>query len=290
MAASSRGHGKTSMDICSRAPHRRRSTARISVAIGLLTLLLGGMALSQTERRGIDPDLPEAEFHLARLGFRTNSYASSRGPAQPMWRVDYPEAELHFLPALARLTNLSVAPAVGDGIRHFEITDERIFDYPFLWLQQPAAANWNPSAAEIEALREYLERGGFFLVDDFHGESEFYLFRTVMARVFPEREIVEIPGDDVLMHLFFNMDDRLQIPGQRHLMGCSRGDLFSARMGGQPYWLGIYDDTGRIMVAIYYNIDMGDAWEHADDPCYPAPMTGQAYRLGVNSVIYAMTH
>jgi hypothetical protein len=61
-------------------------------------------------------------------------------------------------------------------------------------------------------------------------------------------------------------------------------------MEGAARWRGIYDDKGRIMVAMNFNIDMGDAWEHADDPCYPAIMTGQAYRLGVNAVIYAMTH
>ena len=63
-----------------------------------------------------------------------------------------------------------------------------------------------------------------------------------------------------------------------------------AAMSGPPHWRGIYDDAGRLMVAISFNIDMGDAWEHADDPYYPAEMTGLAYRLGVNYVIYAMTH
>ena len=67
-------------------------------------------------------------------------------------------------------------------------------------------------------------------------------------------------------------------------------DAIDAQMSGPPYWLGIYDDHDRLMVGINYNIDMGDAWEHADDPYYPEPMTGQAYRLGINYVIYAMTH
>jgi hypothetical protein len=202
-----------------------------------------------------------------------------------MWAVDYPMAEVNFLPALSRLTNLSVAPAVEEDIRHFELTDERLFDYPFLWLQQPAAAGWNPTAGEAEALREYLARGGFLLVDDFHGESEYYAFRNSIARVFPDREIIEIPDNDPMMSIFFDLNDRLQIPGERHLTFGG-----GAAMSGPPHWLGIYDEKQRLIVGINYNIDMGDAWEHADDPYYPAPMTGQAYRLGVNYVIYAMTH
>jgi hypothetical protein len=108
-----------------------------------------------------------------------------------------------------------------------------------------------------------------------------------MKRIFPEREIIEIPDDDPLMHVFFDLDDRIQIPGDRHLNRFGGGQ---PRMDGPPHWLGIYDDHQRLVVGINYNIDMGDAWEHADDPAYPAPMTGQAYRLGVNYVIYAMTH
>lgn len=265
---------------------RSRGAGRIVAGLSIATMLLGGIALSQTDKRRSDPNLPEAEFHLARLAFGTDRRANSRGFNTPMWAVDYPMAEVNFLPALTRLTNLSVA----DDSRHLELTDERLFDYPFLWMQQPSAGGWNPNAAEIEALREYLARGGFLLVDDFHGQAEYYDVRNAMSRVFPDREIVEIPPDDPMMSSFFDLVDRVQIPGERHLLGCARGDNFSAQMAGAPYWLGIYDDTGRLMVGINYNIDMGDGWEHADDPCYPAPMTGQAYRLAVNYVIFAMTH
>lgn len=264
---------------------------RLAALACLGLLVLGSVASSQIERRGHDPDLPEAEFHLARLRFPTYRTASSRGAPQPMWRVDYPDAEYFFLPALARYTGMSVAPAIGEEqIRHFELTDERIFDYPFLWLQEPAAAGWNPSDREVAALREYLDRGGFFMVDDFHGQNEFYQFQSVMSRVFPDREMEEIHADDPMVTAFFDLEERVQIPGARHVRGCSRTGTFSTSMQGPPYWLGIYDDDQRLVSAIYYNIDMGDAWEHADDPCYPIEMTGQAYELGVNTIVYAMTH
>jgi hypothetical protein len=91
------------------------------------------------------------------------------------------------------------------------------------------------------------------------------------------------------MNVFFDLGDRTQIPGERHLRRGRNGETVAA-MEGPAHWRGIYDDKGRLMIAINFNIDMGDAWEHADDPFYPVPMTALAYRLGVNYVIYAMTH
>ena len=255
-----------------------------TAAAGLIVCLLAGIASSQTGNRSRDPraDSPEAEFHMARMIYRG---MGSRGFFNSYWAIDYPMAEAHFLPALRRLTNLSVA----DDSRHLEVTDDRIFDYPFLFLQQVGQGNWRPSSQEAERLREYLLRGGFLLVDDFHGEYDWSIFLAAIQRVLPGRPIMEIPEDDPLMNVFFDLDQRTQIPGRRHLRMRPGGQIV-ARMAGQPHWRGIYDDHGRLMVAINFNMDMGDAWEHADDPFYPGPMTALAYSLGVNYVIYAMTH
>ena len=269
---------------------RRDKIPKIAFA-GLIVCLLACAAASQTAN---DPGYgADAEFHLARLAYPTYAYANSRGfGGNPMWRVDFPNAEWNFLPALSRLTNISVDLSADIDTRdaverlHLEALDDRIFGYPLIYMQQPGQAGWRPTEEEAERLREYLDRGGFLLLDDFHGR-DIYAVQEALKRVLPNKEIVEIPGDDPLMNVFFDLGDRLQIPGQRHL-GRFRGG--TPRMEGPPYWLGIYDDYNRLMVGINYNIDMGDAWEHADDPYYPEPMTGQAYRLGVNYVIYAMTH
>ena len=209
----------------------------------------------------------------------------SRGFRQPMWAIDYPYAEIHFLPALSRLTNLNV----GEDSVHLELTDERIFEYPFMFVQQVGQGGWRPNAEEAAGLREYLARGGFLMVDDFHGFRDWAVFEAAIRTVLPEGEIVEIPLDDPLMHTFFDLDKRTQIPGERHLR-MTRGGQIVAQMEGEPQWLGIYDDRERLMVAINFNMDMGDAWEHADDAHYPGPMTALAYSFGVNYVIYAMTH
>ena len=189
-----------------------------------------------------------------------------------------PLAEAHFLPAVERMTRIQVAP----DSKHVTLEDDTLFDYPWLFLQQPGRGDWHPHGAQLERLREYLERGGFLVVDDFHGEYEWASFQAAMRDILPNRSIVDIPENDMLMSILFDLDKRTQIPGERHLYGM--------RMEGPPHWRGIYDDDGRLMVAINHNIDMGDAWEHADDPRYPAAMTSTAYRFGVNYVIYAMTH
>jgi hypothetical protein len=257
-----------------------RPVKAVARAWALLAVLLGGVASSQIwdrlrEARTDAP--PEAEFHMARMIYDTRGCAGSRGFCNPWWAVDYPEAELNFLPALRRMTNISVA----EDSRHLLPTDTRIFDYPWLFLQQVGRGNWRPSRAEAEHLREYLLRGGFLVVDDFHGEYEWRMFQEAIHNVLPDRAIVDIPADDRLMTIFYDLDTTLRIPGERHLRGW--------QTQGPPRWRGIYDDHGRLMVAINFNSDMGDAWEHADDPFYPAPMTGLAYRFGVNYVIYAMT-
>src|SRR3990172_8451308 len=174
----------------------RNRTLQAALA-GWIVCLLAGIASSQTGNRSRKPneDSPEAEFHLARMMYATIGGAGSHGFINPWWAVDYPFAEEHFLPALRRRTNLSVA----DDSRHLEATDDRLFDYPFLFLQQPGQGNWRPSSQEAARLREYLLRGGFLLVDDMHGEYEWSVFESAMQRVLPDWPIVEIPEGDPLM-------------------------------------------------------------------------------------------
>jgi hypothetical protein len=247
-------------------------------AVAGLALLAASIASSQTETLKIAGS-PQAEFHMARLAYNTRGgCGGSRGYCNSWWAIDYPLAELHFLPAVKRLTRIDTSE---DSV-HVQLVDEEIFDYPWLFVQQVGQGGWNPTNLEAGRLQEYLLRGGFLVVDDFHGESEWRSFQAVMNVVLPGYPIVDLPADERLLDIIFPLDRRTQIPGERHLGW--------QRMEGPPHWRGIYDAKGRLMVAINHNIDMGDAWEHADDPRYPAPMTATAYRFGVNYLIYAMTH
>ena len=110
-----------------------------------------------------------------------------------------------------------------------------------------------------------------------------------MRRAFPDWRVAPLPADHALMSIMFDLDQATQIPGRRHLYRDATGGI-SARLAGPAAWHGIHDDAGRLVVAINFNMDMGDAWEHADDPVYPEPMTALAYRFAVNYVVYAMTH
>ncbi len=253
-----------------------------------LAFLAGAIASSQTYRQGHDPRVGnvEAEFHMGRMMYRTIGGGGSHGFWEPWWAIDYPLAEEHFLPALRRMTNMQVA----DDSRHVSILDKRVYQYPWLLMQQPGRGHWGPNEEEAAHLREYLLRGGFLLVDDFHGEGEWAEFAEAIKRVFPDRPVVDIPETDSSMHMVFDLDPSIQIPGRRHVRGGGNGYEPVVRMQGPPHRRGIYDDDGRLMVAMNFNMDMGDSWEHADDPEYPMLMTGQGYRLGVNYIVYAMTH
>ncbi len=224
---------------------------------------------------------PEAEFHMARL--MPSGSQAFRGRGRQWYAIDWPEAEDHLSQGLRRLTRLDVA----DDSVHVRTVDDRIFNHPWLFAQQ--VGQWTLSVEETDRLREYLMRGGFLVVDDFHGEYEWTHFTEMIHRVLPGYPIIEIPDDDPLLHVLYDLDRNTQIPGARHLYRGAGGRIM-AQLRGPPHWRGIYDKEGRLLVAINYNMDMGDAWEHADDYWYPNPMTALAYRFAINYIIYAMTH
>ena len=199
-----------------------------------------------------------------------------------LWTQDYPRADRHFSQAVRRLTRIHVR-SVEQSVM-LEDGDEA---YNWPWLYAVQVGEWGLTEQEAKVMREYLLRGGFFMADDFHGEYEWEMFLKRIRFVFPDRPIVDIPESDPIFHTVFDLTDRFQIPGAAHLyQGCK-----NCGEGGQgAHWRGIYDDKGRIMVAISYNSDVGDAWEFADDPSYPEKFSGLAIRIGVNYVTYAMTH
>lgn len=223
-------------------------------------------------------EAPTAEWHFARLVYQ-NAAGSRRGWGGSAWTTDYPDAEFHLSQGIDRLTRINTGPVdyMGDGGRLIQLTDDNVFQYP--WLYAVEVGHWFLSDVEAATLREYLDRGGFLMVDDFWGEYEWEVFAESMRKVFPDKPIVELDEAHELLHVLYDLDQRTQIPG--------RG---GQRPGTAPHWRGIFDDDNRLMVAINFNMDMGDAWEHADDPWYPEPMTALAYRFAVNYLIYSMTH
>ncbi len=197
------------------------------------------------------------------------------------WTMDYPRSDRHFSAALRRLTRLS-ARSVEQPISLDDGDD--IYNWP--WLYGVEVGHWNLTKAEAAKLRDYLLRGGFFMCDDFHGTQEWEIFAASMERVFPDRPIVDLDSSDPIFHTIFDLDDRYQVPGAQFL----RSGRTYERDGYEARWRGVYDDKGRLMVAICHNVDLGDSWEHADNPAYPEKYSALGFRIGVNYVIYSMTH
>ena len=243
----------------------------LAFALALTALVAAGDDLSGA------PSWPTEEFHFVRMYYDSGGGGRwGRGG----WMTDYRSAEDHFTLGVSRLSRINI----GEQARMLEVTDDAIFDYP--WLYAVEVGSWYLDDTQAARLREYLLRGGFLMTDDFHGSREWEGFVESMQRVFPDRPIVEIVDTDEVLHVVYDVDERIQIPGVAAL----RYGVTYERDGVTPHWRGIYDDAGRLMVAINFNMDLGDAWEHADDPFYPEAYTGLAYRFAVNYAVYAMTH
>jgi hypothetical protein len=230
----------------------------------------------------------KTEWAFARLMYPQayGGYGYRRGSGDwregnSMWTQDYPRADRHFSQAIRRLTRLHVRSTeqpvnLDDG--------DDVYNWP--WLYAVQTGQWKLTDAQAKKLREYLLRGGFFMCDDFWGEAQWMVFRDSMDRVFPDRPIVDIPEGDPILKTVYDLSDRYQVPGARYL---STGVTYKCE-GCPARWRGIYDDAGRLMVAMSVNSDLGDSWEWADDPHYDEKFSALGIRIGVNYVVYAMSH
>ncbi|MBI4909444.1 MAG: DUF4159 domain-containing protein [Acidobacteria bacterium] len=196
------------------------------------------------------------------------------------WQVDYPKAERTFMKGVQRLTRLH-ARTMEEVV---DLDSDNIMNFP--WIYAVEAGHWDLPQHQADKLREYLLKGGFLMCDDFHGTFDWSIFTASMKRVFPDRAITDIPNPDAIFHTLYDLDDRYQVPGA---VMCFT-HLTHEYDGYEAKWRAIRDDNGRIMVAICHNVDLGDAWEHADHPDYPERYSALAYRIGLNYIIYAMTH
>lgn len=197
------------------------------------------------------------------------------------WAQDYPRADRQFSAALLRLTRVD-ARSIEQPVNLDDGND--VYNWP--WLVAGEMGDWTLTDSQASRLRDYLMHGGFLMLDDFWGSEEWNRFYEGIQKVFPDRDIVEIPDEDPIFHAVYDLDDRYQIPGQWAL---GRGTTY--RNGGShAYWRGIYDDNHRLMVAMCFNSDVGDSWEWADNPRYPEKYSALGIRIGVNYVLYSLTH
>ena len=266
-----------------------RSTA-VLLMLGLSTSALAYQRSSQMPsvssllQGSYDTSDAKHEFAWSRLQYRQISGALggfnfARGGA---WSRDYPKADITFLAALRRLTRV-------DARSYQQVVTLRsddIFNFPFVYAVQAQA--WTFSEDEAKRLREYLLKGGFLMVDDFHGTADWASFLAGMRMVLPADKypISDLADGDEIFHVLYDIGKRFQVPGEQYV---ATGRTYE-KDGYVDKWRAIRDDKGRVMVAICYNMHLGDAWEWADSADYPEPFASMAFRVGIDYVMYAMTH
>ena len=236
----------------------------------------------------------KAEFAWSRLAYNTAAGAGGYGGfgggrggygygRWATWQRDYPKADRQFLIALNRLTRIQ-----GRSTEQVvSLDNDDIFNYPFVYAVQ--VQTWSFTDDQARRLREYLLKGGFLMVDDFHGTADWENFMTGMRQIFPDASkypVEDLNDKDEIFHVLYDMDDRFQVPGEQYI----RSGRTYEKDGYVAKWRGIRDDKGRLVVAICHHMHLGDAWEWADDPEYPEQFASMAFRVGLNYVMYSMTH
>ena len=281
-------------------PSFRRSMVRWAVAVGIgLSLGMGAFAYQRIADWGsVNPQGREkAEFTWSRLSYNTAmggggyggfSGGYGRGYGRygrgfATWQRDYPKADRQFLMALNRLTRIE-----GRSTEQVvSLDNDDIFNYPFVYAVQ--VQTWSFTDDQAKRMREYLLKGGFLMVDDFHGTQDWEEFMRGMRQIFPDAQkypVEDLTDKDEIFHVLYDMDDRFQVPGEQYVM---TGRTYE-KDGYVAKWRGIRDEHGRLVVAICHNMHLGDAWEWADDPAYPEQFASMAFRVGLNYVMYSMTH
>lgn len=224
------------------------------------------------------PQRPPPEWH--EFYFTRAAYSSGGWRRGNAWSTDYPKADRQFLTVLKRLTNLDAY----DFENAVLLTDPNLRRYPFLYALEVGYMDLRQE--EIEGLRDYLLAGGTLVIDDFWGSREWFQFEYQMGLVFPELQIEELGLDHPVFSTYYEIDEILQVPAFGR---GRRGPTYEAD-GFTPHVRGIRNRDGRLMVIINWNTDLGDAWEWAEQPTYPLEFSTFAYQMGVNMIVYAMSH
>jgi hypothetical protein len=223
------------------------------------------------------------EFYFTRAIYSEGGYRGGYGS----WAVDYPKADCQFIVVVRRLAGLDIY----DDSNAIRLDDPDLRRFPFLYMLE-VGRGMRLTEPEVEGLRSYLAAGGFLVIDDFWGTREWANFEREITRVLPDKPIVELPMDHTLFRIFYNIEEILQVPNQGNGRAISLGysDRTWEQDGYTPHVRGIFDDDGRLMVVINWNTDLGDAWEWAESPYYPLKFSTFAFEMGVNMILYSMTH
>jgi Domain of unknown function (DUF4159) len=267
-----------------------RQAPLVAAVAGLLTFVVPALSLLVREAAAQSGVFKEERFAGLQWTFVRVKYTPTQGDLamrtrfgfwDDPWAIDAPAAEQN----LSRRVQTATSIEVGEPLV-MALDDPRLFQYPWLYLVEPSNAIFSDD--EAATLREFLLRGGTLTLDDFHGSFEWDLTVRLLARVFPDREFVDLSPPHPIYSSFYEFDRYPQVPGL--------GSFFNGRTwekGGYTARLrAILDDTGRPMVLANWNTDMGDGWEWSNAEEYPGYLkwTTVAYQMMINEVVYTLTH
>jgi len=252
----------------------------LCLVVAFLPIVVGFPNLAQPSHRlSKAGGVTGHEFTFARLEY--GSFRRGRGGAS--WMTDWPKADEQFIVGLRGWVQSLLA--VSDRPATVAIDDPKLFTYPFIYIVEPGGMDLTEEDAQH--LREYLARGGFLMLDDFWGEWEWENVQQQLHKVLPDRPLKRMSLDHPVFHCYFDIRDVIQVPNYPNWV---YNGQTSEKGGVIPSYEGIEDESGRLLVFVARNSDNGDAWEWIDRPDYPLKFGLAAYRLGMNLIVYSMTH
>lgn len=265
-----------------------RPRAPIKIAISVVMLVVAGAgAAAQFGGRRPAPDPSrtgrveyDGRFAFVRLKYSMGDAGGGlfggfrRRGGEPMWAHDYPRGDSNFMKILDEVSY--IRPHLEDS-NILALDDPELFRYPIAYMAEPGF--WTMTEEEAASFRAYLRKGGFAIFDDFRG-PHWYNFEEQMRRVLPDARWIELNGPEPVFHSFFEIERPHEFipPYDQQL---------------KPYFYGIFEDNDpskRLMVVANYNNDLSEYWEFSDTGFYAIDLSNDAYKIGVNYVIYAMTH
>ncbi|MEE2822690.1 MAG: DUF4159 domain-containing protein [Acidobacteriota bacterium] len=233
--------------------------------ISVIALSLTSIAVSPRSDGYLSKNDP-THFQFARVKFNESGRFFWAG-----WAHDYPRAEQNLLKIISETTSIKTTP---NSYSIVELDDPRIMEYPLLYFSEPGT--WAVTPEEVKNLREYFMRGGFAIFDDFDGPWQWAAFEASIKAVFPERQMERLTVDSPIFQCFYELET-LEMTAPRPY-------------GYSPEFYGMFDATGRLQIIVNFNNDIGDYWEWSDTSFFPVSLSNEAYKLGINYVVYALTH
>ena len=267
-----------------------RPALLIAATVGLVSVALASVgargttaasaaAVAQPEFQNptqpVAPNAPyDGRFTFARIRFNPRGGTDFFGRGDPKWSHDYPTAETHLSKIIVELSTMR---PYMDGGNVFTLDDPELFKFPIAYLCEPGF--WNPTEAEAAGLRAYLHKGGFIIFDDFFGRH-WQNFEAQMQRVLPQGRLVKVDRSHPIFDAFFHVE----LPDHGFGSGGGRG---------APEFWGIFEDNDpdkRLLAIVNFNNDIGESWEYSDTGIIPVDVTSTSYKLGMNYLVYGMTH